>query len=81
MVAYKGKIKTQDMIEGLRCLERMGALLGKENCIYRHAIRGINEGMNADIEAAFSDAYVFEAFAAEAIIQNLQAGYYIDRPI
>ena len=56
----------------------MGELLGKNNIIYRHAIDGINNGMNTDVEAAFSDDFIFEAFVAEAIIQNLKAGYYMD---
>lgn len=34
--------------------------------------------MNTDIEEAFNDDYVFEAFLAEAIIQNLISGLYID---
>ncbi len=66
------------MIDGINSLKNMGEYLGKENIIYRHAINGINEGMNTDIEAAFNDEFVFEAFVAEAIIQNLKMGYYVD---
>src|SRR5699024_1850583 len=50
---YRGKITVSNMADGIRCLENMGKLLGKENIIYRHAIRGIDEGMNTDIEEAF----------------------------
>lgn len=77
-MAYKGKITVSDMAEGLRCLENMGRLLGRDNLIYRLAIQGINEGMNTDIEAAFHSDYIFECFMAEAIIQNLKAGAYVD---
>lgn len=77
-VAYRGKITVSDMEEGLRCLENMGRLLGRDTLIYRHAIRGINEGMNTDIEAAFSDRYLFACFTAEAVIQNLKAGAYVN---
>lgn len=77
-VSFKGKINVTDMIDGINCLKNTGKLLGKENIIYRYAISGINEGMNTDIEAAFNDELVFEAFVAEAIIANLNAGYYID---
>ena len=56
----------------------MGELLGSGNLIYRCAIQGIEKGMNTEIEPAFSDDYVFEAFVAEAIIQNLKAGFYVD---
>lgn len=77
-VAFKGKYRVSDIVEGLNALKTAGEKLGKHNLIYRHAVSGINTGMNTDIEAAFSDDYVFEAFLAEAIIQNLKAGYYID---
>ena len=77
-LAYKGKVTISSMVEGLRCLESMGRLLGRENLIYRHAVRGIDEGMNTEIETAFIDERVFECFVAEAVIQNLKAGAYVD---
>ena len=77
-MAYKGRITVSDMIQGIHCLENMGKLLGKQNIIYRYAIQGINEGMNTDIEESFSNDYLFECFVAEAIIQNLKNGAYID---
>jgi len=77
-MAYKGKITVSDMADGLRCLENMGRLLGRDNLIYCRAVQGINEGMNTDIEASFSDDRIFEAFVAEAVIQNLKVGAYVD---
>ncbi len=77
-MTYKGKITVADMREGIQCLGNMGKFLGKDNLIYRHAIRGINEGMNTNIEESFSDDFIFECFVAEAIIQNLMMGAYID---
>lgn len=78
VLSFKGKTSVPDMIDGIMSLKNMGELLGKENIIYRYATEGVNQGMNTDIEAAFSDDYIFEAFVAEAIIQNLKAGYFID---
>lgn len=77
-VEYTGRITVKQMEEGLMCLKRMGEMLGQENLIYRSAIEGINERMNTTIEDAFADARIFEVFVAEAIIQNLAAGKYID---
>ena len=77
-IEYNGKISVSDMINGLRNLENMGRLLEKDNIIYRSAINGINKEMNTDIEEAFTDDYAFEAFVAEAVIQNLIAGAYVD---
>lgn len=76
--SFKGKIKISDMIEGLNHLKNFGELLGTENTIYRYAIDRINNGMNIDIEKAFCNDYVFEAFVAELVIQHLMNGMYID---
>ncbi len=78
VVSYKGRVQCIDLVKGLRCLEQMGRLLGTGNLIYRYAVKGINDGMNTDVEAAFTDDYKFEAFLAEAVIQNLMAGAYVD---
>lgn len=75
---YRGKFTAAQMSEGILALKRMGELLGKDNTLYRHAIEGINENMNTNIEDAFTDDRVLECFVAEAIIQNLTAGKYID---
>ena len=66
------------MQEGILALKQMGDLLGKDNLLYRYAINGINEKMNTNIEDAFTDQRILECFMAEAIIQNLMAGKYVD---
>lgn len=75
---YRGKFTVAQMSEGILSLKRMGELLGKDNALYRHAVAGINERMNTNIEDAFSDERILECFIAEAILQNLMAGKYID---
>ena len=77
-ILYKGRITVSDMRTGLECLKKAGEYLGKDNLIYRSAIKGINTEMNTDIEPAFSDDYVFEAFLAEAVIGNILSGMYVD---
>ena len=75
---YRGKFTVAQMSEGILALKHMGELLGKDNALYRYAIEGINEKMNTNIEDAFTDDRVLECFIAEAIIQNLMAGKYVD---
>ena len=75
---YRGKITVEDMRGGINALKRMGELLGRDNLLYRCAVEGINEKMNTNIEDAFTDTAVLECFVAEAIIQNLASGKYID---
>ena len=77
-IEYKGKISVADMKNGLNSLKTMEMCLGKDNIIYQSAIKGINSELNTDIEKAFADDYIFEAFIAEAIIQNLINGMYVD---
>ncbi len=77
-IEYKGKFSVSDMKAGLEYFKKMGEYLGKENLIYRSAVDGVNTKMNTDIEQAFQDDYVFEAFLAETVIQNLIAGMYAD---
>ena len=77
-VSYRGKITVAQMKEGILALKHMGESLGKENILYLSAIDGINTKMNTNIEDAFVDERVLEGFIAEAIIQNLIAGKYID---
>ncbi len=77
-VEFRGRITVSDMRRGLECLKKSGEYLGKDNLIYRSAIKGINTEMNTDIEPAFSDDYVFEAFLAEAVIGNIMSGMYVD---
>ena len=78
VLRYRGKFTVSQMSDGILALKRMSELLGKDNLLYRHAIDGINERMNTNIEDAFTDSRVLECFIAEAIIQNLMAGKYVD---
>ena len=78
VIEYKGKFTVTDVKKGLNCLKNVGEYLGAENIIYRSAINGINKNLNTNIEEAFTNDYVFEAFLAESIIQNLMTGLYVD---
>ena len=77
-VHYRGRITVEQMREGVLSLKRMGELLGKDNLLYCAAVEGINERLNTSIEDAFTDNKAFECFVAEATIQNLISGKYID---
>ncbi len=78
LAQYEKTITVEQMKRGILCLKNMGELLGKDNLIYRSAIAGINEKMNTDIDSCFDDDYLFECWVAEAAMQNILAGAYID---
>ena len=75
---YKGKLAVKDMKEGINCLERIGFLLGKHNMIYRHAVDGISEKMNTDIDSMLEDEFLKECLILEAMLHNMRLGYYFD---
>ncbi len=77
-LGFRGRVRVGDLREGLLCLKRMGELLGREHPLYRHAIAGINEKMNTDMELAFLEDNAFEAFLAESILLSLLDGKYVD---
>ena len=75
---YKGRKTIEEIKQGVNCLIDMGNLLGRENLLYRCAIAGIDEKMNMEIEKYLSQPYTYEAMVAEAAIQCILSGYYID---
>ncbi len=75
---HKGRKTIDDIKKGLNCLLEMGNLLGRENLLYRAAIQGIDSKMNIEIEDYLSQPYTYEGMVAEAAIQAILSGYYID---
>ena len=78
VLQYKGKITVENMRQGMECLRQMGQLLGTDHLIYRAAVEGVNQKLDVDVEEAFSSDWIFECFVAEAVIQSLMAGAYVD---
>lgn len=75
---YKGRKTIDEIKKGISCLVDMGNLLGRENLFYRSAIEGIDAKMNIELELYLSQPQTYEAMVAEAAIQCILAGYYID---
>ena len=76
---YKGRKTMDDIKKGINCLIDMGNLLGRENLLYRCAINGIDEKMNMEIEDYLRQPYTYEAMVAEAAMQCILSGYYIEK--
>ena len=75
---YKGRKTMDDIKKGINCLIDIGNLLGRENLLYRCAIDGIDQKMNMEIETYLSQPYTYEAMVAEAAMQCILSGYYLD---
>lgn len=78
LLSYGRKVTVKETKEALNCFARIGELLGKDNVFYIGAIEGINNKMNIDFEDYAKEEYTYEALLAEAIIQCIRCGAYVD---
>lgn len=75
---YKGKISVADIAEGINSFEKFCKLVGKDTVLVRSAVSGINDKMNMDIEKYLADEHGRNAMIAEAVIENMMEGKYVD---
>ena len=78
IMKFQRKITVQQMREGIECFVRLGELLGKDNLFYIGAIEGVDHKMNMEMENYLTDSYTKEAMIAEATVQCIHNGDYID---
>lgn len=76
---YRRRITVAQMREAINCIRRMRELLGPDHFMCRTMIDALNVRMNSDIEPAFSDEFIFDAYIGEAILACVRdGGDYID---
>lgn len=75
---FKRRITVAEAAEGIACFERIGDILGKDSYFYLGAIEGVEHKMNMEFEKALSDSFLREAMIAEALIQCMINGAYVD---
>jgi transcriptional regulator with XRE-family HTH domain len=75
---FTRRITIKQMREGIECFERMGELLGKDNLFYVGAMEGVDTKMNIELETYLVKSFTKEAMIAEATIQNIMHGAYVD---
>ncbi len=78
IVRYKRRVRVADIREGIESFEKIGHLLGKNSTFYLGAIEGINRKMNIAFEEYMADSFSREAMIAEAVIQAILNGDYVD---
>lgn len=78
ITSFSRRITIRQIREGIECFERLGELLGKDNLFYIGAIEGVDRKMNIEMENSISDPFTKEAMIAEAAIQNILKGAYVD---
>ncbi|MBQ7669643.1 MAG: helix-turn-helix transcriptional regulator [Clostridia bacterium] len=71
-------MSVSDVIEGFRCIENVGTLLGEDSTFFKGAVEGINEKMNIDLLTYMKDPVTREVLYAEVLIQGILAGRTVD---
>ncbi len=64
--------------QAIDCFAQIGQLLGKDNDFYTGAIAGVDGKMQLDMDAYLQTPYTREALIAEAAMQCIQNGAYMD---
>lgn len=77
-MSYKRKITVAEVAEGIACFEKIGELLGRDSYFYLGAIEGVDKKMNIEFEKYLSESFTREAMIAEALIQCIMNGAYVD---
>ena len=75
---YKKRVTIAEIAEGISCFERIGELLGKDSYFYIGAIEGVDRKMNIELEKYLADPFSREAIIAEAAVQLMMNGAYVD---
>lgn len=75
---FRRHVTVAQMREALSALGRIGELLGRDHFIFDCMIRALDVRMNTEIEAAFSDAHIFDVFVGEFLLGCVRAGDYVD---
>ena len=75
---YTDRIDVAEIIDAMNGFKKLKKALGKDNYMYRIIMDALNEKMNSDIESCFEDEYETEMMYAEAIVQKIETGSYID---
>ena len=78
MMEYTRRVSVAQIREGIECFVHIGELLGKDNLFYIGAMEGIDQKMNMEFEKYLADQYTREAMIAEALVQNIAGGAYVD---
>lgn len=75
---FQRRVTIDQVREGIECFTRLGELLGRDSYFYLGAIQGVDEKMNIELEQYLDQPFTKEAMIAEAAIQCMMNGAYID---
>ena len=65
---YRHRVTVAQMREAIGCIHRMHDLMGPDNYIYRTMVDALDARMNSEIEPAFSNPRMMDAYICEALL-------------
>ena len=71
-------MRTEDVINGFRCIENIGKVFGEDSTFFIGMVEGINEKMNIDLLSCLKDPMTREILYAEVLIQGILSGRTVD---
>ena len=76
---FRRRVTVAQMWEAMVCIQRLSQLLGPDHFFFRTMVDALNERMNSDIEPAFSNPTVWDAYVCETLIACVRdGGDYVD---
>ena len=75
---FQRRVTIAQVREGIDCFTKIGDLLGRDSYFYLGAIQGCDQKMNIELEQYLSQPFTKEALVAEAAMQCIMNGAYID---
>ena len=79
LASYERRLmRTEDVINGFRCIENIGKFFGENSTFFIGMVEGINEKMNIDLLSYLKDPMTREILYAEVLIQGILSGRTVD---
>ncbi len=75
---FRSRATIAQVREAIECFVRIGELLGCDNNFYTGAIEGVDHKMQLDMHSYLQEPFTKEALIAEATMQCIQNGVYVD---
>ena len=77
-VGERRLMRLEDVMEGFRCMERIGEVFGEDSTFFTGMVEGINGKMNIDLLTYLRDPRTREVMYAEVLIQGILSGRTVD---
>lgn len=65
---YRRRVTVAQMREAIDCIHRMHDLMGPDNFMYQTMVSALDKRMNSQIEPAFANPAIMDAYICEALI-------------